>query len=95
MGFLWFLPRDVRVIYPHRVNCREMVVRLGEVEHMGAVTREKTAGNDKGHKYLALPGSGARREELALQIINGEYNWVDGGQDVFMLALTQIILHPN
>lgn len=43
-------------------------MRLGEVEHMGAVTWEKAAGNDKGHKYLALPGSGARRGELALQI---------------------------
>lgn len=43
-------------------------MRLGEVEHMGAVTREKAAGNDKGHKYLALPGSGSRRGELALQI---------------------------
>lgn len=68
MGFLLFLPSDVRVIYPDRVNCRGMVVRLGEVEHMGAVTREKAAGNDKGHKYLVLPGSGSRRGELALQI---------------------------
>ncbi len=25
----------------------------------------------------------------------GAYNRVDGSQDVFMLALTQIILHPN
>lgn len=68
MGFLLFLPRDVRVIHPHRADCRDAVLRQGEVEHMGAVTREKAAGNDKGHKYLALLGSGARRGELALQI---------------------------
>lgn len=52
----------------HGANCKEIVVRLGEVEHMGAVTREKAMGNDKGHKYLALPGSGAPQGELALQI---------------------------
>lgn len=56
------------LLYPLKAKFREMVVRLGEVEHMGAVTREKAAGNDKGHKYLALPGSGTRRGELALQI---------------------------
>lgn len=56
------------LLYPLKAKFREMVVRLGEVEHMGAVTREKAAGNDKGHKYLALLGSGARRGELALQI---------------------------
>lgn len=68
MGFLPFQPCDVRVIYPHRADCKEVVVSPGEVEHMGAVTREKAAGNVKGHKYLALPGSDAPRGELALQI---------------------------
>lgn len=62
MGFLLFPPWDgVGVKYPLGENSREVAVRLGDVDHMGAVTWEKAAGNDKGHKYLALPGSGTRR----------------------------------
>lgn len=35
MGFLLFHPCDVRLLYAHGEHYREMVVRPGEVEHMG------------------------------------------------------------